>query len=115
MENLKYYHITETKNKISILKTGIRCNEEGYIFLFENKSISYNGIINTIADCIAKNQIFLDRYVMFEIDSKGFQSELLPDEVGELSHKQQWILKQEKINPEFINLFGVYETQYIIF
>lgn len=110
--NLKYYHITEIELIDSILKEGLKANEDGEIFLFENKSIRVNNVVNTVADCIAMNQIFLDEYVMFEIDSKGISLELINDNVGELSHKQQWIAIQPLIEPNYISVFGIYKTGY---
>lgn len=110
----KYYHITKKNvNTIkSILSNGLICDEEGYIFLFENKSIEINGVINTIADIIAAEQLFLDVYVMFEIDSKGIISELIPDNVAEYSSKFQWIAKQPKIDCKYINIFGGYKNEF---
>lgn len=106
------YHITEVENLESILEEGLKCNEDGEIFVFENKSIHCNGIINNIADMIAFNQIFLEEYVMIEIDEDGFESELIPDDVAELSHKQQWYVKQKIIAPEFLDHYGTYITKY---
>lgn len=107
-----YYHITEVKNKKSILKNGLKCNEDEEIYLFENKSICWNGVVNTIANCIAKNQIFLDDFIMFEINPIAFETILIPDEVGEFSAKYQWILKQKSIKPIYINFCGKYRTDY---
>jgi hypothetical protein len=112
---MKYYHITHKKNKESILTNGLKCNSEGQIFFFENKSISGFGVVNTIADMIARNQVFLDNYSMFEIDSEAFETNLINDNVGELSSKQQWYIYQDIIDPTFINLLGDYKTNYTNF
>jgi hypothetical protein len=111
---MKYYHITSTdKEKTeSILKNGLRCNSEGEIFVFENKSIGLNNITNTIADCIANNQIFLNEYVMFEIDDKGFNAELINDNVGEMSSNQQWFIKQSFVDKKYLQIYGVFKTNY---
>lgn len=110
----KYYHITrKSKETIkSIQSNGLTCDEDGNIFLFENKSIGHDGVINTIADCVAQGQIFLDEYVMFEIDSKGITAELIPDEVAEFGAKFQWIAKQPKIDYKYINIFGTYKNEF---
>ena len=112
-----YYHITENDDKIinSILSNGLTCDEEGNIFLFENKSIKGYDVVNTVADCIANNQIFVKEYAMFEIDSKGITSELIQDEVAELTYKLQWIAKQQKIESKYIDLFNIYKTSYKVF
>ena len=109
---MKMYHITNMENLESILEEGIKCNADGEIFVFENKSIHCNGITNFIADMIARNQIFLKEYIMIEIDENAFESELIPDDVAELCHKQQWYVKQEIIAPEFLNHYGTYKTKY---
>ncbi|OAE94001.1 hypothetical protein [Flavobacterium psychrophilum] len=111
---MKYYHIT-TKDKMQpILKNGLIANECNEIFLFENKSIKHKetGITNNVSDCIAKNQLFISEYVMFEIDSKGFETELINDDVAELTSTEQWILKQSKIDKKYINVFGIFKTEF---
>ena len=90
----------------------MQCNSEGEIFVFENKSIGLNNITNTIADCIANNQIFLNEYVMFEINDRGFNSDLINDNVGEFSSKQQWLIKQSQIDKKHIQLYGIFKTKY---
>ena len=111
---MKYYHITNTDAETiqSILKNGLRCNSEGEIFVFENKSIGYNNVINTVADSIANNQIFLNEYVMFEVDDKGFNSDLINDNVGEMSSNQQWYIKQPFIDKKHLQVHGVFKTNY---
>lgn len=119
-----FYHITAPENIESILLYGLRANEEGDIFLFENKSIGSVGVglngegklcfgtIRTlIADRIALNQIGLTKYAMFEVSSDGIEGDLINDNVAELSSPFQWIAKQETIAPEFLDLFGVYEAE----
>jgi hypothetical protein len=114
---MKYYHITKIDLITVILTNGLKANEEGEIFLFENKSLQHpeTKVINTIADTIAKNQIFLEEYAMFEIDAKGINVELINDNVGEISSIFQWIVKQPVINKEHIILFDIYKTKYKVF
>ena len=100
----KYYHLTDVANASKILTEGIKANNEGLIFMFENLVICYNGIINTVADCIAYNQLYLEEYAVFEIASLGIYGEIMPDNVGEVSAKFQHILKQELIEKQFIKL-----------
>lgn len=111
---MKYYHITRNSEKIisSILSEGLKDNEEGDIFLFENKSFGINGIINNVADHIAANQIFLNKYVMFEVDTDGINGDLIPDRVADYSAKFQWIAKQPIIEAKHINIFGIFKTEY---
>jgi len=109
---MKYYHITDIKNLPTILKEGLEANEDGDIFVFENKSIVCNSVVNTVADCIAHNQIFLDEYVMLEIHLEGINSEVINDNVGELSSSLQWIIKQPLIKAKYVEFFGVFKTKY---
>lgn len=120
----KYYHITAKENLQAIIDSGIRANEDGEIFLFENETIFYTGIAEdtkgkkvlgrckiAIADKIAADQIFLKEYVMLEIDSKGLNLALVKDEVAEFSAGRQWIARQPIIYPKYISLFGYYVTK----
>jgi|688.fasta_scaffold953186_1 hypothetical protein len=111
---MKYYHITKKNLAKSILIDGLRANEEGHIFLFENKSIQdpKTGVTNTVADCIAENQIYLNEYAMLEIDDKGIDVELINDSVGEISSRCQWIAIQPIIKSDHINLFGIFKSSY---
>ena len=110
----KYYHITNADIKIlnSILINGLMGDDEGNIFLFEDKSITINGIRNNISDCIAHNQLFLSEYYLLEINSKGIKGELLQDNVAEFSAQWQWIVKQKKIWPSYIKVCGRVKTIY---
>jgi len=111
---MKYYHITERDIALvdKILEEGLKADDEGQIFLFENLQFKINDVVNKVSDHIAKNQVFLDEYAILEIDSKGFNSELIQDNVGEFTSRWQWILQQELIEPEFISFYGVAETNY---
>ncbi len=111
---MKYYHITHPKNAQSILKNGIISNSNGEIFLFENKSYVTYRTENTVADSIAHNQLFLEKYAMFEIDASGINFKLLQDDVREYSFHFQWILTNQKvILPEYVDYFGIFDTSYI--
>ena len=109
---MKYYHITDKNNLSTILREGLKANEEGDIFIFENKSVVFNSVVNTVADCIAYNQIFLDEYVMIEIALEGIVSDIINDNVGEASSDLQWIVKQPLIEPKYLSFYGYYKTEY---
>lgn len=115
-----YYHITTPNKALNILKNGLKCNEEGEIFLFENKTLRVKEEYRSdyerlglkteivVVEHIARNQVFLKDIVMLEIDSKGLYGELIQDKVGEATSEFQWIVKQPLIAPEFIEEFGHY-------
>ncbi len=109
----KYYHISKNDHEVtnSILTNGLRCNDDGHIFIFENIKFSFYGVENTVCDHIASNQVFLDEYSLFEINEKGINN-INPDNVGEITAKFQWIVSQEYINPIYIKHLGVFKTNY---
>lgn len=120
-----YYHITDVENIESIMANGLRANEDGDIFLFENKSVGYHGISynsrgklaigkvrRTIADNIAINQLgLMEKYAMFEISSEGISGSLINDNVAEASSKWQWIAHQPTILAKYISIFGIYDVE----
>ena len=87
------------ENIESIMANGLRANEDGDIFLFENKSVGYHGISynsrgklaigkvrRTIADNIAINQLgLMEKYAMFEISSEGISGSLINDNVAAIT------------------------------
>lgn len=112
MEN-HYYHITALENVPSILEKGLLANEDGEIFLFENKAVGYpeKGIMIYVADHIALNQVGLKEYVMLEISSDGITCKLVNDDVAEICSKHQWIARQPKILPQFIEPCGLLKAK----
>ena len=96
-----YYHLSDARNMLTIREGGIVANGDGEIFLFTDM---------LVANVIAKSQVFVDRYVVFEVAPDGIQGELRDDNVAEFSHSFQRILKQDRIAPEHLQLVGEYET-----
>ncbi len=89
---VKYYHISSIQNKENILKEGIisDCSE---IFVTTNlDQIPF----------IANNQIFTDSYSIFLINEDAFNSEIINDDVADFGSQYQFILNQQRINPQFI-------------
>ena len=99
----KIYHLTPHENTKSILKEGIKANEYGDIYVFTDM---------LVADTIAKNQIFTKRYSVFEINRKGIKVKLIPDQCAEFSQGFQRIIKQNEIDPKYLEL--IYEDIEII-
>lgn len=106
----KLYHITYSNNAYSIIHNGLKANENGDVFLFDNKSVKkiYFKDYVSVADIIAVEQLFIDEYVMLEVDVSGL--ELLTDDVGELTASLQYIYKGD-IQPERITPYGIYDTK----
>ena len=113
-----YYHITAKENIQSIINDGLRANEDGDIFVFQNATIYYETAIvsdgeviegiakTTVADSICFNQLFItDKCVILKIDPRGIDNleEDIVAEVPSYLHKQ-WIARQAVIKPEFFTL-----------
>ncbi|HNU71942.1 MAG TPA: hypothetical protein PKL48_09580 [Thermodesulfobacteriota bacterium] len=100
---IKLYHLTPTKNRDLILKEGIKANKDHMIFVFTDM---------LVANEIAKNQVFTDRYCVFKIARKGIESPLLKDNVGEFSAWFHRIVKQDCIEPQCLKLVCEQDTIY---
>ena len=107
----KLYHITSVDKIDSILENGLRANEYGDIYLFDNVSIRLDDRTFYVADHIAKNQIFCDTYAMFEVDVKGIHKPIKQDVCGELTTKQQYVVNQKVINKKHISIFGIFDVE----
>lgn len=111
-KSLRYYHITSPENVDNILKNGLKANEQGEIFIFQYAKITMNGAVNFADDCITFNQLFLEKYARIEIDPEGIFVPLIHDDVAESTSKCQWIVKQERINPNYLRLDVIKENGY---
>lgn len=97
---MKYYHLSYIENRGSIVKSGLKANDDGEIFVITKKDI---------APYIAANQIFTRTYDIYSIDSKGVTGEVTADNVAELTAPHQRIIKQEVIDPKHIKWLGTYD------
>jgi hypothetical protein len=55
----------------------------------------------------------LKKYARIEIDPEGISVPLIHDDVAESTSKCQWIVKQERINPDYLRLDVIKENGYI--
>lgn len=88
------YHITDPRNANSIIKEGLLKNK-GKVFLFEDVDFPYcEGLFRRdkwssamrlfpIEVIIAKNQLFLKEYALFEVEIDDEKVSLYPDMCGE--------------------------------
>lgn len=106
----KLYHITDVKNANSIIQNGLRANENGDVFLFDNKSVKkfYHKDYVPVSDIIAVEQLFINEYMMFEVDVNGL--ELQYDEVGEITSRLQYIHNGD-IDKDRIIPLGIFDTK----
>ena len=105
---MKYYHITKKENGLSIHLFGLKSYENGEIFLFSDWTMTTRRTKKRvlICDLIARNQLFLDEFIIYEINPKGIKGEIKNDNVAELTSKFQWIITQDKISKSYVKLIG---------
>lgn len=98
-----FCHATALENLDSIIKNGIKANENGEIFLYEDCFFTCPPLYANcyVGDHIAENQIFIqgEEYVNFIIPSYEITGVLERDNVGEITSRMQWIAKQAVIYP----------------
>ena len=110
----RLYHISAPENIPTIMENGLKCDDDGFVYLFENKSIMNNktGVVNLVSDCIANGQVFLDEYAMIEVSCNGIHEEIEPDNVGEFSAGCQWRVKQDVIPAKYLSVYGFYKNNF---
>lgn len=114
----KYYHLTNVENIDSIKEKGLLANDNGNIYLFENKFITELGwgttpdgrsgfgkVQQLLADHIAASQLCLKEYAVFEVNGKGITAELEHD-----YDDGTWVVRQEVISPNHIRLVRTDKT-----
>ena len=101
-----FYHVTEAKNVKSILKDGLKCDNDGYIYLLTELDIQETiyGIWVFLPDIISTEQIGIKKYSLFQIYSEGITSEIEDDNVGELVSEFQKRINQKIIHTDYIKL-----------
>lgn len=102
---MKYYHISPTEFKESIIANGLKANDDGDIFVFN---------LLEQANWIAINQVFIQTYTLFEINSSGFIAEPIQDNVAESGANTQFIIKQAVIAPEYVNYINDVNLDYMM-
>ncbi len=90
-----YYHICDTEVAEKIKNEGLKCDDEGYIFIFDNISV---------ADSLNNNQLGHSKFSIIQIESSGIFSEPISDNVAEFTASSQYICKQDKIEPHFLTI-----------
>jgi hypothetical protein len=98
-----FYHLTPYENTQQILEEGIKADSEGNIFTFTDLMV---------ANTIAKEQVFTDRYSIFRIIREGFKGKPMLDEVGEFTAPYHRIIKYPHIKPKYLEFICEQETIY---
>src|SRR4051812_32191503 len=92
-----YYHVSDIRNKRSILRHGLLANKYQQIFLFDTLDCyTFEKLLN-ISESIAMSQLFSSHYSLFCIDARGLNRKLKSDNVGECTACFQWMLKGQKV------------------
>ena len=89
-----FWHITEKENLESILKNGIKANEDNEVFLLDDREVIIKCKCDKpflVSKAIASEQLFLTEFVIIAIDVTGLK--LYPDDVAELTAPFQYIYK----------------------
>src|ERR1700733_8068520 len=93
----KLFHVTDCEAVESILAHGLRGNEDGKIFAIDSEFV---------AEDVAKGQLLLSTYALFEIDKKGISGAIEADDVAELVACHHRVIVQQLIRPEFLILLA---------
>jgi hypothetical protein len=99
---MKYYHVTDFEGWVGIHKDGIKCDSNGDIFVLNKKEV---------VGYVALNQLGLQDYGLFEIDSKGISGNVAADNVGEITAKYQFMIHQPIIERKFIKGIGMFNVK----
>lgn len=96
------FHLTRPENLEPIERDGLRADSEGNIFAFSDL---------IVADSIAAEQVFADPYVLLWIHPHGINGKLYADDVAEGSHRFQCIIRQERIEPQYVHYLATMRVQ----
>lgn len=99
---MKYYHVTDFEGWIGINKEGLKCDANGGIFVLNKKEV---------AGYVGLNQLGLQDYGLFEIDSTGISGDVAPDNVGEITAKYQFIIHQPIIEKKYLKGIGMFKVK----
>lgn len=91
------YHVTRVEHVESIKREGLRADAEGNIFAFTDL---------IVAETIAANQVCANPYALFWIHPKGVVGEMCADDVAEFAARFHCIIRQDRIDPEFVHHIG---------
>lgn len=93
-----FYYISPVEETKDIKAKGIRADsEEGGISLCDEINVVHH---------IVCNQTGLREYSLFKVKLDGIWGDIRPDETGRLTSKYQWIVRQEYIDPKYIEYLG---------
>lgn len=95
------YHLTGLDNLDQILTEGLRAGDDGWIYLFTDM---------LVANTIARDQVFLGRYAVIEVDRRGITGRLHRDNVGEFSAPYHRRVKTRRIAAKHLRHVGTFDV-----
>jgi hypothetical protein len=98
---MNLYHLSPVENIDAIQNEGIRASDDGAIYAFTHM---------VVANTVARDQVFTDRYAIFRILTRGVSGEVLPDNVAEFASPFQRRIMQQRIEVGHVHLLGVREV-----
>lgn len=106
----KFYHLTHPTKVDSIKNDGLKCSEDGYVYLVEDVFYTnpYTGKKENTFNEIACGQIFTDRYTAICVDTNGLDIEGY--EEGEYICQWCYRVKTDCISPERLTIEKTYKT-----
>lgn len=106
-QKTKYYHVSPIEVNESIRTNGLLLNNHGQLFVMNALHAKYCGQRIYLPGHIARTQLFLKHFDLFEISSEAITDELQADNVGELTSPHQFIINHA-IAPKYIKWKGRY-------
>jgi hypothetical protein len=93
----KLFHVTTCEALDAIFAQGLAANKDGEIYAFVDE---------VCADDIACWTLKLSTYALIEIDAKGITGTIVQDEHSDACWRQQKVILQKLIRPEFLKLIA---------
>lgn len=106
---IRYWHVTHLTNIPSINKTGLQCDEDGYIYLIKDlriKEILF-GTQCFNPDFIANNYLNIDEYVIIEINAESFNEDVELYKSLNEAGCAEYRVQQAVINPKCLTQIKV--------
>lgn len=95
------FFLSHPDDRDAILTRGIEADAEGYIDVFTD---------NMVANTIARDQLFLDRYDLFWITPTGITAEPEPNPNCGITAPYQFRIRQSRVAEQFLRLMGEHEV-----
>ena len=96
------FHVTEVEHVSGIQERGLQPDEHGRIYLITKRCV---------ANDVARDQLHLSRYAIFQVQPDGITRPLRNDVIGAPVAEYHRVARQQRIAPEFLSLLGEFDTE----